>query len=71
VTETLPPVATSEAGIEAVNWVALTKVLVRSEPSQRTTELEMKEEPLTVSIKSASPALALEGEMEVMLGTGF
>ena len=71
VTEALPVLATSEAVIEAVNWVALTNVVVRLEPFHRTTELEMKEEPVTVSVKSASPAFALVGLSDVILGTGF
>jgi hypothetical protein len=52
--------------------VLLTNVVVRSAPFQRTFELEMNEEPFTVSsVKSRSPALALVGEMEVKTGTGF
>jgi hypothetical protein len=57
--------------MEAVNWVALTKVVVRLDPFQRTTELEMKDAPFTVSMKAASPALALEGETEATPGAGF
>ena len=71
VTETLPTLATSEDGMDAVNWVALTKFVARLAPFQRTTELEMKEEPFTVSVNAPSPALALVGEMDVRLGTGF
>jgi hypothetical protein len=71
VTFTVPPVATSLAGIAAVNCVLLTKVVVRSAPFQRTFELEMNEEPFTVSVNPGSPALALVGEMEVKTGTGF
>jgi hypothetical protein len=51
--------------------VLLTNVVVRSEPFQCTLEPEMKEEPFTVSVKAASPALALAGEMEDRTGTGF
>jgi len=31
----------------------------------------MKLDPLTVKVNAASPAVALEGEIEVMLGTEF
>lgn len=71
VTLTVAPAARSLAGIAAVSCMALTNVVVRLAPFQRTTELEIKEAPLTVSVVAASPALALEGEMEVMLGRGF
>ena len=37
----LPPLAMSPAGIEAVSWLALTKVVERSDPFQRTTDAEM------------------------------
>jgi hypothetical protein len=40
-------------------------------PPQRTEELEMKFDPLTVKVNAASPAVALEGEIEAMLGVGF
>ncbi len=67
----VPPSAMSLAGIAAVNRVALTIVVVRLIPFHRTTELEMNEDPSTVNVKPASPAVAFDGEMEVMLGTGF
>ena len=38
---------------------------------QRTVEPEMKFDPFTVKVKAAPPAVALVGEIEVMLGTGF
>ena len=71
VTEALPAFCTSEAWMEAVNWVALTKLVARFAPFHRTTELEMKEEPVTVSVKAASPTLALDGETDATLGAGF
>ena len=55
----------------AVTWPALTKVVERSAPFQRTTDVEMKLLPLTVSVKPAPPAVAEVGLMLVMLGTGF
>jgi hypothetical protein len=50
--------------------VVLTNVVVRFAPFHRTTELLMNPLPLTVSVKAAPPAVALEGEIEVMAGTG-
>jgi len=55
----------------AVNWVLLTYVVVRLLPPHLTTELEMKFDPFTVSVNPAPPAVALVGEMEVSVGTGF
>ena len=71
VTCAVPAVATSVAGIEAVNCVLLTKVVVRSLPSQRTTALEMKFEPFTVRVKAAAPANTPDGEREVSAGSGL
>src|SRR5213594_3310464 len=71
VTAALPALAMSLCGIEAVSWPALTKVVERSAPFQRTTDVEMKLLPLTVSVKPAPPAMAEVGFMLVMLGTGF
>ena len=71
VTEGLPAVAMSLAGIAAVNCAVLTKVVVLATPFQRTCELEMNEEPFTVSVKAPPPAVALVGEMELRTGTGF
>jgi hypothetical protein len=71
VTAALPALAMSLAGIDAVSWLALRKVVERFEPFQRTTELEMKALPLTVSVNPAAPAIADVGLMLVMFGTGF
>src|SRR3970040_1735616 len=61
----------SLAGMAAVSCVLLRKVVVRSAPFQRTTEEEIKPLPLTVRVKPASPAVALEGNKEVKLGPGL
>jgi hypothetical protein len=71
VTAALPGPAMSPAGIAAVTCPALTKVVGRSAPFQRTTDVEMKLLPFTVSVKAAPPAIADVGLMLVMLGTGF
>ncbi len=54
-------VAMSVAGIEAVNCVSLTKVVPRSLPFQRTTDLGTKFAPTTVKARDGPPAIELEG----------
>ena len=71
VTGTVPCAATSLDGIDAVRRVVLTKVVVRSTPFQRTTELDMNPEPFTVNVRAAAPAVALDGESELETGTGL
>ena len=48
----VPAVVKSLAGMEAVTWVALTKLVVRGEPLKFTTEFVTKLVPFTVSVKS-------------------
>jgi len=71
VTSAVPAVAMLAALMAACNSVLLTKVVTRSLPFQRTTEEETKPLPLTVRVKAGSPARALEGAKEVMVGTGL
>jgi hypothetical protein len=71
VTLAVPAVAMSAARIDAVTWVALTYVVVRSVPFHLTTEPEMKLIPFTVSVKAGPPAVAEEGLRPVVLGTGL
>jgi hypothetical protein len=71
VTLKLPPVAISDARIAAVTWVALTKVVARVLPLKLTVELLRKLAPFTVKVKPTPPAVALDGEMLVMAGTGL
>ena len=47
----VPALATSVAGMAAVSWVALTKLVVRAEPLKLTTAPLTKFEPLTVNRK--------------------
>ena len=68
VTDAVPAAAMSVAGIAAVSWLALTKLVVRSTPFQRTTEPLTKLLPFTVSVKACPPAAALLGEREVNVG---
>src|SRR3989338_4433394 len=71
VTKADPALAMSAARMAAVSCPLLTKVVVRLDPFQRTTEPVTKFEPFTVSVKAAPPALALVGESELTAGTGL
>jgi hypothetical protein len=71
VTLRVPAVATSEAWTAAVNFVALTKVVVRTFPLKLTVDVLMKFVPFTVRVNAALFANALVGEMVVMVGAGF
>ncbi len=55
VTEAVPAVAMSAAVIDALNWVEETYVVVRFDPFQRTTELDLKPLPFTVNVNAAPP----------------
>ena len=68
---TVPAVVTSEALIDAVNCVLLTKVVVNVVPFHLITELLRKLLPLAVNVKVAAPAVTLVGEIETRLGTGL
>ena len=52
VTEALPAAAIKVAETGAVSWPALTKVVVRAVPFQRTTAPDTKALPFTVSVKA-------------------
>ena len=71
VTCTLPAAATSAAGMAAVSCVALTNVVVRSAPFQRTVEPVTKLAPLTVRVKAAAPVAAPVGASVAKAGTGL
>ena len=71
VTDAVPTVAISDAGIAAVSWVEETKVVVRSRLFHRTFEVETKPVPVTVRVKAGPPAVAELGERVVMAGTGL
>ena len=61
VTGNEPTNAISAAVIAAVNFVALTKVVVLLTPFHFTTAPVTKPEPVTVSVKAGSPATAVNG----------
>ncbi|MBI3061376.1 MAG: hypothetical protein HYY83_05295 [Deltaproteobacteria bacterium] len=67
----VPAVAMSLEEMAACNWVLLTNVVVRFEPFQRTTDVDTKLLPVTVSVNPAPPAVALLGESAVSAGTGL
>ena len=71
VTDAVPAVAISAALMAAVSCVALTKVVVRFAPFQRTTEVATKLLPVTVRVKLAPPAVRLLGESALVPGKGL
>jgi uncharacterized protein (UPF0248 family) len=71
VTLAVPVEAISLAGIEAVSFVALLKVVGRSDPFHRTVEPETKLEPETVRVKAGPPAFAEVGLIPEIDGMGF
>src|SRR5207245_11536223 len=71
VTDAVPAVATSLAGIAARNCVPLTNVVVRALLFHRTTDPLTKFVPFTVRVKAAAPTVALPGVSEATVGTGL
>jgi hypothetical protein len=68
---TLPAVAMSAAVIAAVSCVALTNVVARALPFQRTLAPLTKLVPFTVSVNAGPPALALAGDRLEIAGAGL
>jgi hypothetical protein len=71
VTLAVPAVSISPAEMEAVNFLELLKVVVRSDPFHCTLAAETKLEPFTVRVKPGSPATAELGLIPVTDGTGL
>ena len=71
VTVAVPAVAISAAVIAAVNCVALTKVVVLAAPLNFTTDVDTNPVPLTLRVKAAPPAVALDGDREFSVGAGL
>ena len=71
VTAGLPEVAMSDARMEAISWVALTKVVALAAPPKFTVEVFTKFVPFTVRVNAGPPAVALVGESVVIVGTGL
>ena len=55
----------------ACSCVALTNVVLRDAPFQRTTDEATKPVPVTVSVKAEAPAGTLAGDSEVTVGGGL
>ena len=70
-TDAVPTVDTKVEAIDAVNCVALTKVVVSAVPFHKMLEPFIKFVPVTVSVKAADPAVTELGEMLDRLGAGF
>ena len=70
-TLTVPAAAISEADIAAVICKLLTKVVALPAPLKFTVAPDTNPTPLTVSVNAAEPATALEGEIELSVGTGL
>jgi hypothetical protein len=71
VMDAVPEVATREAGTVAVSCVEETKLVARGAPFQFTVEVETNLVPFTVKVRSALPAVAQVGLIEVVVGTGL
>ena len=71
VTCAVPAAAMSDACNVACNCVALTKVVGRALPFHITVDDEMKPEPLTVSVVTELPRVALAGDSVVTEGVAL
>jgi hypothetical protein len=71
VIDAVPGVARSEVKIEALNSVALTKVVVLADPLKLTAELATKFVPFTVIVNPVEPSITDVGEILVVVGTGL
>ena len=67
----LPTAARSAAGSVACSSVALTYVVVRLLPFHSAVEDCTKPVPLIVTVVAAAPTSIVDGESEVIDGTGF
>jgi hypothetical protein len=67
----MPAVFVSPAGSTAVNLMVVTKVVVRSEPSNCTLDPLTKFVPFTVSVTAPLPAVTEMGLMLSSVGVGF
>src|SRR5271166_2542875 len=71
VTGSVPAVVRSAAGMMAVSWVALTKVVARAVPLKSAVELDTKLVPVSVMVVFGAPTVAEVGLMLVSVGTGL
>jgi hypothetical protein len=68
VTASIPAEEMLVAGIAAVNCMELTNVVTGADPPKTTVEPAVKFVPLIVSVKDASPAIAVSGEIVLIVG---
>src|SRR5262249_34366317 len=71
VTDTLPALLRSLAGIAAVRLVAPTNVVVRGAPFHCTTDDDTKPAPVTVSVNPLAPTVAAPGFRLLSVGAGL
>lgn len=71
VTLAVPGVVTSAAVTVAVSFELLTKAVVRPVPFHNTVAPLTKLPPFTVNVNLALPAITVDGDREVALGTGL
>jgi hypothetical protein len=69
VTATIARVAMAAAGILAISWFPVTKVVLCPEPFQLTIASELKLLPLTVKVNPGLPAVMLFGTSCIITGT--
>jgi hypothetical protein len=67
----VPVAAMLAAGMLAVSWELLTKVVVRFEPFHLTIELDTKPVPLTVKLRAGPPAGVEPGMRLFSIGSGI
>jgi hypothetical protein len=70
-TPAVPAEVKSAAGIVAVNCVALTNVVARTEPFHRTVAPETRLPPVTVKVRFGEPAVTVIVDRLVMVGMLF
>jgi hypothetical protein len=66
--DAVPELAMRLAGTDAVNWVALTRVVVSAVVFHRTVAPEPNPVPFTVNVNPALPAVMVDGVRNVMAG---
>ena len=71
VTAGVPVEAIAAAGMAAVNCVELTNIVAGAVPLKLTVVAGTKFVPLIKSVKAVAPAMALFGEIEVIVGVGL
>jgi hypothetical protein len=70
-TDNVPGEASCAAGTVTVNWVVLSKVVVRAAAPNWTVDCGVKPDPVTVTTVSALPGAIEFGEIEASAGAGL